>query len=235
MPGRCGSPTSAISGNRASRPLTSVPSGLPAPGWTTSPAGLSITIDVRRRRARRELDRRVGLRAAPRPAAAIGSIATTLALASGGPCRCVATVAVDGAPPAATSAAASARLAPVISATIRSSRSPAERRRDLLLDVTTSIDSARVGRAARNEASTNSDGADVDADVGDVEDREPLEVDEVDDRAVQPARRRGTARSTRLPSAPPISMPAATRAEAAARPRADDDEHDDDDERERRR
>ena len=46
--GRCpdgaASPTPASSGKRASRPLTSVPSGCPAPGWTTSPAGLSTTI-----------------------------------------------------------------------------------------------------------------------------------------------------------------------------------------------
>ena len=56
MPGRSGSPTPASSGNRASSPLTSVPSGLPAPGWTTSPAGLSTTITSSSTWTTRELD-----------------------------------------------------------------------------------------------------------------------------------------------------------------------------------
>ena len=43
MPGRIGSPTAAISGKRRSSPLASVPSAWPAPGWTTSPAGLATT------------------------------------------------------------------------------------------------------------------------------------------------------------------------------------------------
>ena len=44
IPGRAGSPTEAISGKRARSPWTSVPCACPAPGWTTSPAGLSTTI-----------------------------------------------------------------------------------------------------------------------------------------------------------------------------------------------
>ena len=43
-PGRSGSPTSASSGNRASSPCTSVEPEWPAPGCTTRPAGLSITM-----------------------------------------------------------------------------------------------------------------------------------------------------------------------------------------------
>ena len=53
-------PTPAMSGKRASRPLTSVPSALPAPGWTTSPAGLSTTITSSSAWTTRELDGRVG-------------------------------------------------------------------------------------------------------------------------------------------------------------------------------
>ena len=43
IPGRAGSPTEAISGKRASSPCTRVPCACPAPGCTTSPAGLFTT------------------------------------------------------------------------------------------------------------------------------------------------------------------------------------------------
>ena len=43
IPGRSSGPTPAISGKRARRALTSVPSLFPAPGWTTRPEGLSRT------------------------------------------------------------------------------------------------------------------------------------------------------------------------------------------------
>ena len=64
-PGRCGSPTPAISGKRASSPLTSVPSGCPAPGCTTRPGRLVdhdhvvVVVDDR------HLDGRVGRGRAP--------------------------------------------------------------------------------------------------------------------------------------------------------------------------
>src|SRR2546421_846 len=44
MPGRSSPCSSRSSGKRASKPLTSVPRSLPGAGWTTTPAGLSITI-----------------------------------------------------------------------------------------------------------------------------------------------------------------------------------------------
>ena len=69
MPGRVGSPTPARSGNRASSPLTSVPVGLPAPGWTTRPGRLvddddrvvdvdDVELDAGSGRAARPRDRR---------------------------------------------------------------------------------------------------------------------------------------------------------------------------------
>ena len=61
MPGRCSSPTPTRSGYRASRPLTSVPSALPAPGCTTSPAGLSTTMTASSSWTTPNVDRRIGL------------------------------------------------------------------------------------------------------------------------------------------------------------------------------
>ena len=122
MPGRAGSPTSAISGNRATSPCTSVPEVLPAPGCTTRPAGLSTTS--------------TSPSSCTTSSSTVGSPCTPIGSGSG-------TSTVSEAPsatrvfaerstrpssstaPPSTSAAATARLTPVTVATTRSSRSPA--------------------------------------------------------------------------------------------------------------
>ena len=76
MPGRCDSPISAISGYLANSPLTSVPSGLPAPGCTTRPAGLSTTITCSSSYTHRELDGRIGVPAA----AVVGSLVSSTSM-----------------------------------------------------------------------------------------------------------------------------------------------------------
>ena len=95
-------------------------------------------------------------------------------------CPMVLTTPSTVAPPAATSAAASERLASVTSATIRSRRSPASAG-----GISSWIMPVGPGDAEISDPQHEQRATDVDGHVGDVEDREPLEVDEVDDRAVQ--------------------------------------------------
>ena len=120
MPGRIGSPTAAISGKRWRSPLASVPVSWPAPGWTTSPAGLATTTTSS---------------SAWTTGNSTGS-ATGGASASGSPSTSTSSpsarrrLLATGCPPTRTApasmrAATSARLQPVSSATARSTRSPA--------------------------------------------------------------------------------------------------------------
>ena len=171
----------AISGYRASSPLTSVPSGLPAPGMHDEAGRLVDDDHVLVVVDDRELDGRIGGRQL-RSSAASSRRRRCAGRAAGAACRTMSTAPSTCTPPAATSAAASERLASVTKATTRSSRSPAS---------AGGISSWIMRRASGDGRSIGPQheqhAADVDRHVGDVEDREPLEVDEVDHRAVQRA------------------------------------------------
>ena len=204
MPGRIGSPTPASSGKRASSPLTSVPVGLPAPGWTTRPAGLSTTITSSS--SWTTPNSTVG--------SAVGSVGARdgarvdldhRALGRGAPCPTAATRRRRARRRRRSRAAAAERLMSASSATMRSSRSPssAAGTRSVIMarrgaagplgsdDSDGGVVSDGSGRRRRSavtqRAQEQQRAADRDADVGDVEDRPPLHVDEVDDAAVEPA------------------------------------------------
>ena len=122
MPGRSRSPTPAMSGKRASRPLTSVPRRLPAPGCTTRPAGLSTTMTASSAWTTTNSTSASGSGGSTTGIAAV-SIATTAPVRT----RSLPLVTVTPStltPPAATTAADAARLTSTSSATTRSSRSP---------------------------------------------------------------------------------------------------------------
>ena len=61
-----------------------------------------------------------------------------------------------------------------------------ERGRNDLVDHDVDAPDAGIGTADEDAVQDQRGGADVHGDVGDVEDREPLEVDEVDDRTLEP-------------------------------------------------
>ena len=108
-------------------------------------------------------------------------------------------------PPATTAAAAAERLMSARRATMRSSRSPcsaagtrlADHRSGTSCSSATGCPSRHLGRqrpwaarrpaAGEERAEDQQRAADRDGDVGDVEDRPPLHVDEVDDAAAEPA------------------------------------------------
>ena len=121
MPGPGGSPTPAISGYRASRPFTSVPSGWPAPGCTTRPAGLATTTT----------SSSSCRTTTSTPASGAGSPATSGSASSSTTLAGLELAALGHASPSTSTAPASTRsctsrrVQPVSSATARSRRSPA--------------------------------------------------------------------------------------------------------------
>ena len=176
--------------------------GLPAPGWTTSPAGLSTTITASSAWTTSNVDVGIGTgrrRASgsppdrPRPPAPSarrtlprrghGAVDAHAAGVDHGRRRRAADVGEqrDDAVEPLAGQRRRARVSPIIGRSCR----PARRRRRRPASAT--------ARGERRLPSSSSTPPTVIADVGDVEDRPPLQVDEVDDAAAQPARRRGTA------------------------------------------
>src|SRR6266545_8347613 len=183
MPGRAGSPTSDSSGNRCRRPFTSVPPGCPAPGCTTSPAGLLTTI--RSSSAKRTS---TGTGSGPGGWSGAGSESSSTSapvsrrwlLATGCPPTSTA--------PSSMRRATSARLQPVRRASARSSRSPANvaGTASSLTPPSSSGVPALVAVAPSPEQEEHR--TDRDRGVGDVEARERTDADEVDDLAPQETR-----------------------------------------------
>src|SRR5581483_8590236 len=176
MPGRSAAPTPASSGWPASRPWTRVAVALPAPGWTTSPAGLSTTITASSSCTTVTATDSSG---AGRPAAggiSSGQVIPAPAATLVEPF--VTTVPSTATTPAAMSAVARARVAPSSVASARSSRSPAS------APGTTARTSAGAGRRLRADEHEQQP-ADHERRIGNVEDRPPLQIDEVDDPAAE--------------------------------------------------
>src|SRR5215207_3799703 len=184
MPGRAGSPTPDSSGKRCRSPFTSVPPGCPAPGCTTSPAGLLTTITLSS--AKRTS---TGTGSGPGGWSGAGSESSSTSapdsrrwlFATGCPPTSTA--------PSSMSLATSARLQPVRSASARSSRSPAS-----VAGTASSLtpgDSCGVVPVSAVPPSPEQEehGADRDRRVGDVEARERAHAYEVDHLAAQEARR----------------------------------------------
>ena len=206
--------------------MTSVPSGVPAPGWTTRPGRLVDHDDVARRRGRS---------APPPPASAAGGARGRARrrrrARSPGPRARAACRPSRRAPSsvhraaARAAAAASARLTSRSMATRRSSRSPssAAGTGSLTVGGPSARPQAAGSRPFRQAATTSSRPPIDDGGVGHVEDGPPLQVDEVDDLALQEAAvARGTGGRARLPAAPPTTRPMATAPSverAPARPR----------------
>ena len=94
---------------------------------------------------------------------------------------------------------------------------------------------AVAGCAWRSDSDEQEPAADDDGDVGDVEHRPPLEVDEVDDRPPRKPSPSRKTRSTRLPSAPPSDQAEADRRQPARPPQHRPEHDDDDDQAERGR
>ena len=145
---------------------------------------------------------------------AAGSTSTERALGRGGPCPTSPTSPSTRTPPAAMVAAATERLTSASRATTRSRRSPASAARDALARSFVAAVGRRAGGAGvpvgRERAQHEQHATDRDGDVGDVEDRPPLHVDEVDRPPPrnQPGSR--NRRSMRLPTAPPMISPTAS-------------------------
>ena len=182
MPGRAGSPTSAISGKRARRPFTRVPVGLPAPGWTTSPGGLSTTTTSAS--SYTTCTTTVGSGSTPATSARGSAIRTrepsdTRSLTE------TSTFPSTSTDPPFTSDAATARLTPVTIATTRSSRSPSSAAGTSISVMFTAGWSRRIGERLRRRASdtdhNEEDATDDHCRIGDVPHRVPLRIDEVDD------------------------------------------------------
>ena len=202
MPGRSGSPTPASSGKRASSPLTSVPSGCRRRGGRRARPAC-------RRRSRR---RRRGRPRTRPPASAAGRRGPRdrrrvdlddLAPRRGAPCPTSPTSPSTRTPPAAIDGrrrrpadVGEQRDDPVEPLAGERRRDRARRSSigdvDPIVGVGGRRSPAPVGAGGPQAAEQQQHAADRDADVGDVEDRPPLHVDEVDDAAAQPARRRGT-------------------------------------------
>src|SRR2546423_6488749 len=184
MPGRAGSPTSESSGNRSSSPFTSVPPACPAPGWTTSPAGLLTT-------TRLSSAKRTSTGTGSGPGGRSGGGSERSSTSAPASRRWLLTT---GCPPTSTAPssmrrATSARLQPV-----RSARAPSSRSAANVVGTASSLTppgSRGVAALVAVAPSPHQEqhGADRDRRVGDVEGWERAHTDEVDDFAAQESRR----------------------------------------------
>src|SRR3954452_14323493 len=218
MPGRCASPTDASSGYRASSPCTSVPVRLPAPGCTTRPAGLFST-----RRSSSSWTTSTGMPGSPTRGESLCSGAAWISRADPSSTRTepfAMTAPSSRTAPAAISAVASARVQPVSNATMRSTRSPTS--------------AAGTSGTVRRSGEHQEDAADRDRHVGNVEDRPPLRVDEVDHAAAKETRALAKRAIDEVPDRAAEHQTEAQHAELRVDAPTDDEEDDHDDDGEDR-